>query len=191
MLPKDYVRLRLTGESAIDVADASGTLLLDVAHRIWSSEVLEQNRHRQQTTCRSFSNRRKFAANFRKPAQTQPVFAPALPSLPGRATKPLAPWAWASRAPAWSAPRSELPAWFSPQPTNPRSIPKADCIRSATPFPGRWHVMGVTQAAGLSLRWFRDRFGAGPDDGRDPYERLSAEAATVPAGSEGASGRPI
>jgi xylulokinase len=46
--------------------------------------------------------------------------------------------------------------------------------------------MGVTQAAGLSLRWFRDRFGAGPDDGRDPYERLSAEAATIPAGSEGA-----
>ena len=53
-------------------------------------------------------------------------------------------------------------------------------------IPGRWHVMGVTQAAGLSLRWFRDRFGAGPDDGRDPYERMTAEAATVPAGSEGA-----
>jgi xylulokinase len=52
-------------------------------------------------------------------------------------------------------------------------------------IPGRWHVMGVTQAAGLSLRWFRDRFGAGPDDGRDPYERLSEEAATVPAGADG------
>ena len=45
--------------------------------------------------------------------------------------------------------------------------------------------MGVTQAAGLSLRWFRDRFGAGPDDGRDPYERLSEEAASVPPGCEG------
>jgi xylulokinase len=51
--------------------------------------------------------------------------------------------------------------------------------------PGRWHVMGVTQAAGLSLRWFRDRFGAGADDGRDPYERLSDEAATAPAGADG------
>src|SRR5215213_10021807 len=40
MLPKDYVRLRLTGEHAIDVADASGTLLLDVARRRWSDEVL-------------------------------------------------------------------------------------------------------------------------------------------------------
>ncbi len=41
MLPKDYVRLRLTGERATDVADASGTLLLDVAHRRWSREMLQ------------------------------------------------------------------------------------------------------------------------------------------------------
>src|SRR3954468_22192440 len=40
MLPKDYVRLRLTGERAIDVADASGTLLFDVAHRRWRAETL-------------------------------------------------------------------------------------------------------------------------------------------------------
>jgi xylulokinase len=39
LLPKDYVRLRLTGELATDVSDASGTLLLDVAHRSWSSEL--------------------------------------------------------------------------------------------------------------------------------------------------------
>jgi xylulokinase len=41
MLPKDYVRLRLCGEHAIDMADASGTLLLDVARRRWSEEVLD------------------------------------------------------------------------------------------------------------------------------------------------------
>src|SRR3954449_8392946 len=41
LLPKDYVRLRLEGERAIDVADASGTLLFDVAHRRWSEEVLD------------------------------------------------------------------------------------------------------------------------------------------------------
>jgi xylulokinase len=45
--------------------------------------------------------------------------------------------------------------------------------------------MGVTQGAGLSLRWFRDQFGAGADEGRDPYERLCAEAAGVPAGAAG------
>lgn len=52
-------------------------------------------------------------------------------------------------------------------------------------IPGRWHVMGVTQAAGLSLRWFRDQFGGGSDDGRDPYERLTEEAATAPPGCHG------
>ena len=51
--------------------------------------------------------------------------------------------------------------------------------------PNRWHVMGVTQAAGLSLRWFKDQFGAGSDDGRDPYDRLADEAATAPAGADG------
>src|SRR5207248_7035682 len=52
--------------------------------------------------------------------------------------------------------------------------------------PGRWHVMGVTQAAGLSLRWFRDQFGtAGAIAGRDPYELLSAEAAGVAPGADG------
>ncbi|HVZ16962.1 MAG TPA: FGGY-family carbohydrate kinase, partial [Terriglobales bacterium] len=52
-------------------------------------------------------------------------------------------------------------------------------------IPSRWHVMGVTQAAGLSLRWFRDQFGAGLVDGRDPYERLSEEAAKVRPGCDG------
>jgi xylulokinase len=45
--------------------------------------------------------------------------------------------------------------------------------------------MGVTQSAGLSLQWFRNQFGAGPNDGRDPYDRLCEAAAQVPAGSDG------
>jgi xylulokinase len=49
--------------------------------------------------------------------------------------------------------------------------------------PGRWHIMGVTQAAGLSLRWFRDAF-AGTSGG-DAYTRLADSAASVPPGAEG------
>jgi xylulokinase len=48
-------------------------------------------------------------------------------------------------------------------------------------IPGRWHVMGVTQAAGLSLRWFRENFG----NPNESYEQLTAEAAKVPPGSGG------
>jgi xylulokinase len=52
--------------------------------------------------------------------------------------------------------------------------------------PGRWHVMGVTQAAGLSLRWVRDTLGVPTGPGAtDPYDALTAEAATAPPGSNG------
>jgi len=56
-------------------------------------------------------------------------------------------------------------------------------------IPERWHVMGVTQAAGLSLRWFRDTFAVAKSSAhlsdRDPYELLAEEAAAVPPGAEG------
>jgi xylulokinase len=52
-------------------------------------------------------------------------------------------------------------------------------------IPGRWHVMGVTQAAGLSLRWFRDTFTTNSSGARESYDQLTAEAAKVSAGSEG------
>src|SRR5208283_3085067 len=52
-------------------------------------------------------------------------------------------------------------------------------------IPQRWHVMGVTQAAGLSLRWFRDTFGTTGKATGNPYESLSREAAAIPAGADG------
>jgi xylulokinase len=48
-------------------------------------------------------------------------------------------------------------------------------------IPGRWHVMGVTQAAGLSLRWVRDKL---CDSGQTSYDQLTAEAAAIPPGAE-------
>jgi xylulokinase len=52
--------------------------------------------------------------------------------------------------------------------------------------PNRWHVMGVTQAAGLSLRWFRDQLFSGNTGPGDPYDRMCEEAARVDAGADGA-----
>jgi xylulokinase len=52
-------------------------------------------------------------------------------------------------------------------------------------IPSRWHVMGVTQAAGLSLRWFRDNFAVDSSGARESYEGLTAEAAKVSPGVDG------
>jgi xylulokinase len=70
----------------------------------------------------------------------------------------------------------------------PFTDPKGRLHTFCHAIPGRWHVMGVTQAAGLSLRWFRDVFGVQDrpaDSQRDPYKLLTEEATGVPAGSEG------
>jgi xylulokinase len=185
MLPKDYVRLRLTGESAIDVADASGTLLLDVAHRTWSSEVLLKTGidakflptlFESQEICGHLTQAGADATGLRKGT---PVVAGAGDQAAGAVGMGI------TRAGAVSATIGTSGVVFAAT-DRPSLDPKGRLHTFCHAIPGRWHVMGVTQAAGLSLRWFLDCFGAGLDDGRDPYERLSAEAATVPAGSEGA-----
>ena len=185
MLPKDYVRLRLTGESAIDVADASGTLMLDVAHRAWSSEVLNKTGidskllpklYESQEICGKLSAAGAEATGLRVGT---PVVAGAGDQAAGAVGMGI------TRAGVVSATIGTSGVVFAAT-DRPSLDPKGRLHTFCHAIPGRWHVMGVTQSAGLSLRWFRDRFGAGPDDGRDPYERMSAEAATVPAGSEGA-----
>lgn len=183
MLPKDYVRLRLTGESAIDMADASGTLLLDVAKRTWSSEVLSKTGidprllpklFESPEVCGCLSVAGAAATGLRKGT---PVVAGAGDQAAGAVGMGI------TRAGVVSATIGTSGVVFAAT-DRPSLDPKGRLHTFCHAIPGRWHVMGVTQAAGLSLRWFRDRFGAGADDGRDPYERLSAEAATIPAGAE-------
>ena len=185
MLPKDYVRLRLTGESAIDVADASGTLLLDVAHRTWSSEVLSKTGidaallpklYESQQICGHLTQAGADATGLRVGT---PVVAGAGDQAAGAVGMGI------TRAGVVSATIGTSGVVFAAT-DKPALDPKGRLHTFCHAIPGRWHVMGVTQAAGLSLRWFRDQFGAGADDGRDPYERLAAEAAAVPAGCEGA-----
>jgi len=61
----------------------------------------------------------------------------------------------------------------------PATDPKGRIHTFCHAMPERWHVMGVTQAAGLSLRWFRDQLAAGAS-----YDQLTAEAARVPPGAD-------
>ena len=184
MLPKDYVRLCLTGESAIDVADASGTLLLDVAKRAWSLEVLEKTQidpqflpglFESQQVCGKISGQGAKATSL---ALGTPVVAGAGDQAAG------AVGIGVTQPGTVSATIGTSGVVFAAT-DRPALDPKGRLHTFCHAIPNRWHVMGVTQAAGLSLRWFRDQFGSGADDGRDPYDRLSDEAAKIPAGSDG------
>lgn len=184
MLPKDYVRYRLSGERAIDMADASGTLLLDVAGRRWSAEVLKQ-------TC---IDERLLPTLFESPdvcGKVSPEGAEATglavgtPLVAGAGDQAAgAVGMGITRAGTVSATIGTSGVVFAAT-DRPVLDPRGRIHTFCHAIPGRWHVMGVTQAAGLSLRWFRDRFGAGADDGRDPYDRLADEAAAIPPGSQG------
>ena len=189
MLPKDYVRFRLTGERAIDLADASGTLLLDVANRRWSNDVLDKSGidknllpalYESPQVCGKVSAAGAEATGLR---EGTPVVAGAGDQAAGAVGMGIA------RAGAVSATIGTSGVVFAAT-DRPALDPLGRLHTFCHAIPGRWHVMGVTQAAGLSLRWLRDRFGVAlavqTGNARDPYDLLAEEASSAPAGSEGA-----
>ena len=188
MLPKDYVRFRLTGERAIDLADASGTLLLDVAKRSWSMEVLSgtgideaflPKLYESPEVCGKLNEEGAAATGLKVGT---PVVAGAGDQAAGAVGMGIV------RAGVVSATIGTSGVVFAAT-DRPALDPRGRLHTFCHAITGRWHVMGVTQAAGLSLRWFRDTFGAAKDSAataeRDPYEFLSEEAAAVPPGAEG------
>jgi xylulokinase len=183
MLPKDYVRFRLTGERAIDVADASGTLMLDVARRRWSREMLGAGEIDEKLLPALFESQEICGQVSTAGAEATGLKA-GTPVVAGAGDQAAGATGMGIVAPgAVSATIGTSGVVFAAT-DRPALDPKGRLHTFCHAIPGRWHVMGVTQAAGLSLRWFRDQFGAGLDDGRDPYERLAEEASHVPSGSD-------
>jgi xylulokinase len=184
MLPKDYVRFRLTGERATDMADASGTLLLDVAHRRWSHEMLQAaeiderllpSLHESPAVCGKVPTKGAAQTGLRVGT---PVVAGAGDQAAGAAGMGIV------SAGAVSATIGTSGVVFAAT-DRPALDPHGRVHTFCHAIPGRWHVMGVTQAAGLSLRWFRDTLATNSSGARESYDQLTAEAAKIPAGSDG------
>ncbi|HWW74104.1 MAG TPA: xylulokinase [Pyrinomonadaceae bacterium] len=185
LLPKDYVRLRLTGVKATDAADASGTLLFDVGRRRWSEEMLSLTGLDASLLPEVFESPEVTGRVSAEGAEATgllegtPVVAGAGDQAAGAVGMGIV------RPGAVSATIGTSGVVFAAT-DRPALDPRGRVHTFCHAVPGRWHVMGVTQGAGLSLRWFRDQFGAGREDGRDPYERLTEEAAAAPPGADGA-----
>jgi xylulokinase len=184
MLPKDYVRFRLTGSRAIDVADASGTLMFDVVHRRWSKPMLEISQVDEALLPRVLESQQISGEVNEEGARLSGLRA-GIPVAAGAGDQAAGAVGMGIVKPgAVSATIGTSGVVFAAT-SKPVLEPQGRIHTFCHAIPGRWHVMGVTQGAGLSLRWFRDQFGAGKDDGRDPYERLAEEAAKTPPGAEG------
>lgn len=184
LLPKDYVRYKLTGLHATDVADASGTLLFDVARRRWSSDMFRAMDLDTGLVPEAFESPQITGSVSADGAAVTGLLA-GTPVVAGGGDQAAGAVGMGVVLPGTVSATIGTSGVVFAATDRPALDARGRVHTFCHAVPGRWHVMGVTQAAGLSLRWFRDRFGSGRDDRRDPYERLSDEAMSVPAGSDG------
>ncbi|MBI3652976.1 MAG: xylulokinase [Acidobacteria bacterium] len=183
LLPKDYVRFKLTGERATDVTDASGTLMFDVIKRQWSQAMLDAAELDERLLPKVFESS-DITGYISAEGAAMTGLQPGTPVVAGAGDQAAGAVGLGIVRPGTvSATIGTSGVVFAA--TDKPALDRLGRVHTfCHAMPERWHVMGVTQAAGLSLRWFRDHFGAGVDDGRDAYERLSEEAAKVATGAD-------
>ena len=192
MLPKDYVRFELTGERATDVADASGTLLLDVAHRRWSNEILGLV-EMDESLLPALYESSEICGRISVAGAAATGLQSGTPVVAGAGDQAAGAIGMGVVSPGTVSATIGTSGVVLAATDVPALDPGGRLHTFCHGVPGRWMVMGVTQAAGLSLRWFRDQFGAATngssdsssDANSDAYGRLTAEAAKAPSGSDG------
>jgi len=187
LLPKDYVRFMLTGDYATEVSDASGMQLLDVPNRCWSDELLE-----------ILDIDKSMLAKVYESCEVTGHVSDAAAALTGLSAETLVVGGAGDNAAAavgtgvvedgkafvTIGTSGVVFAHTDKLAIDPQGRVHTFCCA----VPGAWHVMGVTQAAGLSLKWFRDTFCAAEKEaaaqmGVDPYELTNKQAAQSPIGA--------
>ncbi len=188
LLPKDYIRYRLTGVFATDASDASGMQLLDIAKRDWSDEVLS-----------ALNIDRSLLADVYESCEITGYVTPEIAALTGLSTDTVVVGGAGDNAAAAVGCGAVRDGYgFTTIGTSGvvfshckelRVDPDGRIHSFCAAVPGEYHVMGVTLAAGLSLRWFRDQFCAveqaeAKKRDIDAYARMDELAAEIPIGAD-------
>ena len=176
LLPKDYIRFILTGEYATEVSDASGMQLLDVPNRCWSDEILDTLEIDKSLLGRVYESCEVTGTLTKKAAELTGLNEGTI--VVGGAGD--------NAAAAVGTGVVEDGKAFTTIGTS--GVVFAHTSNISIDALGRVHVMGVTQGAGLSLKWFRDNFCQSEKDvaklmGVDEYYLMDKEAETVEVGS--------
>lgn len=187
LLPKDYVRYMLTGDFATEVSDASGMQMLDVPNRCWSDELLN-----------ILNIDKSLLAKVYESCEVTGHVSEEAAALTGLSAETLVVGgAGDNAAAAVGTGVVEDGKAFTTIGTSGVVFAHTDKLAIdpqgrvhtfCCAVPGAWHVMGVTQAAGLSLKWYRDNFcdaekQAAQQMGVDPYDLMNKEAAQSPIGA--------
>jgi len=179
LLPKDYLRFQLTGEYASDVSDASGTALFDVVNRKWSYEMagkLEIDCSILPTVAESS----EITGRISPRAARDTGLAEGTPVVAGAGDQAASAVGNGIVEPGLVSCTIGTSGVVFAHMLAPAYDPAGRVHTFCHAVPGAWHVMGVTQGAGLSLQWFRNNLAPGSS-----YDDLTKEAASSSAGADG------
>lgn len=179
LLPKDYVRLRLSGDKASDVADSSGTLLFDVRNRRWSREMLAAFEIDPGMLPEVFESP-DVTGRMSAAGSEATGLKPGTPVVAGAGDNAAGAVGMGIVSPGSVSVTIGTSGVVFAATAEPRvdSLGRIHTLCHAVP--GRWHNTGVTLAAGQSFKWYRDTLGS------LSYDELTAEAAEVHPGADGA-----
>lgn len=189
LLPKDFVRLRLTGEYGTDVADASGSLLFDLDTRSWSNELLAALDIPPAWLPDVLES--PAVAGYLDETVARLVGLPAgLPVAAGAGDNAGAALGAGVVRPGQGVLSLGTSGTIFVHGGQAMRDPNGALNGFCAAVPGGWHLMGVILAAGGALRWYRDAVAAGEQHqaaqgGQDVYDLLLAEAQQVPPGADG------
>lgn len=188
LLPKDYIRYRLSGTFATDVSDASGTLLLDLETRDWSDEILDALDIPRAWLPKVYDSTSlsAYVAPQAAHATKLPSGTPIVAGAGDNAAAAVGCGITQPRVALASVGTSGVVFAYSDV-ARPDTSGELHCFCHAVP--GAYHLMGVSLAAGGSLQWFADHVATEENAvahrlGRNRYEILAAEAETVPPGAD-------
>lgn len=187
LLPKDYLRLLLTGEYATEVSDASGMQLLDVPGRCWSKELLSAFEIDESWLGRVYESCEITGKLTRQMAETLGL-CEGIPVVGGAGDNAAAAVGTGvvRDGKAFTTIGTSGVVFAH---TSSISIDQKGRVHTCcAAVPNCWHVMGVTQGAGLSLKWFRDNFCGSEREtarymGVDEYYLMDQQAEKVPVGA--------
>lgn len=189
LLPKDYIRYRLTGGYATEVSDASGTALFDVRNRCWSRDMLDALEIPAEWLPQCVESP-EVTGTITNQASEAIGLSPGTPVVGGAGDQPAqAVGNGIVEAGQVSVTTGTAGVVFAAA-DGPAFHPQGILHGFAHALPEAWYLMGVMLSAGGSLRWYRDALGQlekeiGVLTARDSYELLTAEAEQAPVGSDG------
>jgi len=189
LLPKDYIRFKLTGEFATDVSDASGMQLLDIKNRCWSDEVLEKLEIDKELLGKVYESPEVTGKVSRQASEITGLCEGTLVVAGGGDQAVGAVGNGIVKTGVISSTIGSSGVVFAHL-DEFKIDPQGRVHTFCHAVPGKWHVMGVTQGAGLSLKWFRDNFAhiekaAFEFIDKDPYILMDQEAELANPGADG------